>query len=146
MTFCSCPFFSFITPINHNRPIKELYNLFTTMAPVEYQSAPVPAHDLKKTAAPLHIFPDGLKTTGQHEPIYDDLIPFSDFPKEITGPTVWKAEDYRDASEKWTHRFTPEQIAELSEASDRFITSGTPLTGISKVLLTHLYYTPYAVT
>ena len=103
------------------------------MAPVQYANAPVPAHDLKKPAVPLSIFPDGLKTTGQHEPIYESLRPFSDFPKEITGPTVWKAEDYRDVPEKWTHRFTEEQITELSEASDRFIASSTPLTGISKV-------------
>ena len=38
------------------------------------------------------------------------------FPREITGPTVWKAEDYRENPEKWTHKFTEEQIEELSNA------------------------------
>ncbi|KAL1953055.1 hypothetical protein VTO42DRAFT_3727 [Malbranchea cinnamomea] len=102
------------------------------MAPVQYETAGLPAQELKKTDVPLDIFPDGLKTTGQHEPIYELLRPFSDFPKEITGPTVWTAEEYKNAPEKWTHWFTEEEIAELSEAADAFIASGTPLTGISK--------------
>jgi hypothetical protein len=103
------------------------------MAPVQYESAGVAPHQLKKPEAPLHIFPDGLKTTGQHPPIYELLRPFSEFPKEITGPTLWKSEEYRDHPEKWTHRFTNEEIAELSNAADAFIASKTPLTGISRV-------------
>jgi hypothetical protein len=78
-------------------------------------------------------FPDGLKTTGQHAPLYDHLVPFDKFPKQISGPTVWKAEEYRDHPEKWTHTFTEEQIAELSTAADNFLASKTPLTGIAKV-------------
>ncbi|KAB8262635.1 hypothetical protein BDV32DRAFT_16978 [Aspergillus pseudonomiae] len=81
---------------------------------------------------PLDVFPDGLKTTGQHAPLYDHIKPFEHFPKEISGPTVWKAEEYRDAPEKWTHRFTPEEIAELSATADQFLANKIPLTGISK--------------
>ncbi|KAE8163559.1 hypothetical protein BDV40DRAFT_135065 [Aspergillus tamarii] len=83
-------------------------------------------------AIPLDIFPDGLKTTGQHAPLYDHIKNFEQFPKEISGPTVWKAEEYRDAPEKWTHRFTPEEIAELSATADQFLANKIPLTGISK--------------
>ncbi|KAL2855996.1 hypothetical protein BJY01DRAFT_203619 [Aspergillus pseudoustus] len=83
-------------------------------------------------AVPLDVFPDGLKTTGQHPPIYEALHPFDEFPKQISGPTLWKAEDYRDAPEKWTHRFTEEEVAELSATADAFLASKTPLTGISK--------------
>ncbi|KAB8220754.1 hypothetical protein BDV33DRAFT_203186 [Aspergillus novoparasiticus] len=83
-------------------------------------------------AIPLDVFPDGLKTTGQHAPLYDHIKPFEQFPKEITGPTVWKAEEYRDAPEKWTHRFTAEEIAELSATADQFLANKIPLTGISK--------------
>jgi hypothetical protein len=79
------------------------------------------------------IFPDGPKTTGQHPPLYEHLQPFEHFPKEITGPTVWTAAEYRDHPEKWTHRFTPSELDELSRTADEFIRSKIPLTGISKV-------------
>lgn len=103
------------------------------MAPALTDSLPTAPHNL---SAPLDIFPDGLKTTGQHPPIYDQIRPFDKFPRQITGPTVWKPEDYREHPEKWTHRFTPEQIEELSTASDAFLASKTPMTGISKVCFT----------
>ncbi|PGH18983.1 hypothetical protein AJ79_00016 [Helicocarpus griseus UAMH5409] len=102
------------------------------MAPVQYESAAVPPHQLKSGPISRDLFPDGLKTSGQHAPNYDQLKPFSEFPKEITGRTVWMAEDYRDSPEKWTHRFSEEEVAELSRASDAFMESKTPLTGISK--------------
>jgi hypothetical protein len=79
------------------------------------------------------IFPDGLKTAGQHEPFHDLLQPFDKFPKEITGPTVWKAKEYQDVPEKWVHAFTAEENAEIGAAADHFIAEGTPLTAISKV-------------
>ncbi|KAK4565456.1 hypothetical protein LTR86_004073 [Recurvomyces mirabilis] len=78
------------------------------------------------------IFPDGLKTSGQHAPNYELLKPYKDFPTQITGPTVWQAEDYRDHPERWTHVFSDDEIAELSKAADDFLASGTPLTGISR--------------
>jgi hypothetical protein len=81
----------------------------------------------------LSAFPDGLKTSGQHPPVYSQVRPYKDFPKIQTGPTVWKAEDYRENPELWTHRFSSEEIAEISTASDDFIKKGAPLTGISKV-------------
>ncbi|BCS04666.1 TauD/TfdA family dioxygenase [Aspergillus luchuensis] len=81
---------------------------------------------------PLDVFPDGLKTTGQHPPLYEHIHPFDKFPKEITGPTVWKPEDYSNNPEKWTHRFTEEEIEELSAAADGFLEAKIPMTGISK--------------
>ena len=79
------------------------------------------------------VFPDGFKTAGQHEPIYDLLQPFDKFPKEITGPTVWTPKDYESSPEKWTHSFTAEENAEIGAAADHFIAEGHPLTGITKV-------------
>ncbi|WEW58003.1 hypothetical protein PRK78_003470 [Emydomyces testavorans] len=93
------------------------------MAPVVYETAPIGNYHLQKPTVPLDLFPDGLKTTGQHPPLYDQLKPFSEFPKEITGPTVWKAEDYQDCPDKWTHWFTDEELTELSDAADAFIAS-----------------------
>lgn len=90
---------------------------------------------LTQPPAPVDIFPDGLKTTGQHPPLSDHIHPFDKFPKEISGPTLWKAEDYREHPEKWTHRFSDEEIAELSSAADAFLQNKIPLTGISKVAL-----------
>jgi hypothetical protein len=102
-------------------------------APGAQAAAAAPHQQLKARPVSKAIFPDGLKTTGQHPPIYEQLQPYDNLPKEITGRTVWKAEDYTNNPEKWTHRFTDEEIAELSQAADAFIDSKTPLTGISKV-------------
>ena len=85
--------------------------------------------------APKSLFPDGLKTSGQHAPTPSLLTPPSLFPKEITGPTVWKAEDYRDNPERWTHVFSASEVDELGRAADEFIASGRPLTGMAKVCL-----------
>lgn len=106
------------------------------MAPVEYENPAVAAHQLKSGPLPLDLFPDGLKTSGQHPPIYEQVKPISEFPKEITGRTVWKAEDYTNNPEKWTHRFSEAEIAELSQAADAFLAAKIPLTGISKVSFT----------
>lgn len=78
-------------------------------------------------------FPDGYKTSGQRNPEYDLLKPYSEFPKQITGPTLWRSEDYQHNPERWTHHFSDEEVAELSQAADNFMSSGTPLTGITKV-------------
>lgn len=99
------------------------------MAPALTEAA---SHTLSNHAVSKAIFPDGLKTSGQHNPDYSLIRPFADFPKQITGPTVWKAEDYRNNPERWTHGFSDVEIAELGEAADRFIASGTPLTGMTK--------------
>jgi hypothetical protein len=82
--------------------------------------------------APRSIYPDGIKTSGQHPPIYSQLRPYEDFPQEITGPTVWKSDDYRHNPERWTHVLTDDENAEISAAADAFLASGTPLTGISQ--------------
>lgn len=85
------------------------------------------------TTLPLDRFPDGLKTTGQHPPLYNELHPFERFPTSISGRTVWKADDFKDDPQKWTHRFSADELAELSETADAFMSSQTPLTGITKV-------------
>lgn len=80
------------------------------------------------------IFPDGIKTCGQHPPNYDELEGYDEFPESIEGPTLWKAEDYRDNPERWVHRFSEDEIEEMSTTADDFKASGTPLTGITKVV------------
>ncbi len=82
---------------------------------------------------PLSIFPDGIKTSGQHPPLYHQLSTYQDYPYEITGPTVWDAEEYKDNPERWTHWFSTDEVEEMSEAADSFRNAGIPLTGISKV-------------
>lgn len=81
------------------------------------------------------VFPDGIKTSGQIPPHYDQLKPYSAFPKEITGETVWEAKDYQNNPERWTHVFSEEETTEIGQAADEFLKSGTPLTGITKVRL-----------
>jgi len=104
------------------------------MAPALTAAAPAPPHTLVSTSAkaPKSIFPDGIRTSGQHEPIYSLLRPYSDFPTQISGPTAWSKADYKDNPERWTHVFSSSEVAEIGEAADRFIASGTPLTGITK--------------
>ncbi|KAI9702035.1 MAG: hypothetical protein M1836_001379 [Candelina mexicana] len=101
------------------------------MAPGLIESDPSPAQQWHKSHS-KSAFPDGIKTSGQHPPVYDLLHPYSDFPENTNGPTVWKAEDYANHPERWTHPFTAAEIEELSVATDRFLESGIPLTGISK--------------
>jgi hypothetical protein len=83
--------------------------------------------------APKSLFPDGLKTSGQHPPTQNLLTPPSLFPKKITGPTVWKASDYHAHPERWTHAFSASEVEELGKAADDFIASKRPLTGMAKV-------------
>ena len=91
-----------------------------------------PAPTTTNTNTNTHHY-SGIKTSGQHPPLYDQIKPYSEFPKEITGPTVWKSEDYANNPERWTHEFTRDEIAEMSDAADRFHASDVPLTHISKV-------------
>lgn len=55
-------------------------------------------------------------------------------PKEITGPTVWHAEDYRgDANRnKWIHVWTQEEIDQLEAASTLWRDSGRELGEIER--------------
>ncbi|KAH8704811.1 taurine catabolism dioxygenase TauD, TfdA family protein [Talaromyces proteolyticus] len=97
-------------------------------------SRPTAPHELSANTNTIDIklFPDGLKTTGQHAPLPEFVRPFDKFPRQITGPTVWQADEYTTQPEKWTHRFTSAEIDELSATADQFIAAGTPLTGISQ--------------
>ena len=92
----------------------------------------------KNSSVPRSIFPDGIRTSGQHPPLYEKLRPYSEFPAEIQGRTVWKKEDFIDTPERWTRRFTDDEVRELGEAADHFIERGVPLTGITKVRLPEL--------
>lgn len=108
------------------------------MAPALTEHIRSAPHLLSKNAnpnanAPRDVFPDGIRTSGQHPPLYGLLKSYEEFPKEIKGSTVWKKEDYENNPERWTHTFTEVEIEEIGKAADDFISSGTPLTGISKV-------------
>ena len=78
-------------------------------------------------------FPDGIKTSGQQAPYYDELRSYEEFPEEIIGPTVWKAEEYQNRPERWTHQLTKEEVQEVSEAAENFKAAELPLLNISKV-------------
>jgi hypothetical protein len=103
------------------------------MSPSLVDIATSPDVDVQPSVAKKPIFPDGMKTSGQHEPIYSALRAYEEFPKIITGRTIWKVEEYQKYPERWTWKLSTEEIDELSGAADAFISSGTPLTGISKV-------------
>jgi hypothetical protein len=96
--------------------------------------SPKPSPGRGVTTIDRSVYPDGIKTSGQHPPIYDLVRAFEEFPVSIEGPTVWKPEDYTNHREKWVHPFSPEELLELSTAADAFIASGERLVGISKVI------------
>lgn len=83
------------------------------------------------------LFPDGLRTSGQHPPIDSQLRPFEEFPREITGPTVWKPQEMIDHPEKWIHRWTEEELEELLQSVENFIASGESLVNINKVFMSN---------
>jgi len=105
------------------------------MAPAATTQSPpdVPRSKFDYQNPSKSIFPDGIKTSGQTPPDYSKLSPYSSFPEEITGPTIWKSEDYINNPERWVHYFSEDEIAEIGKAADDFLASGTPMTGISKV-------------
>ncbi|CBX98286.1 similar to Taurine catabolism dioxygenase TauD [Plenodomus lingam JN3] len=107
------------------------------MAPALTSAAPTAPHELSPqttTTDKAHksVFPDGIRTSGQHEPIYSQLRPYSDFPTEIIGPTAWTKDDYAPHPSRWTHVFSASEIDEISAAADAFLASDTPLTGITR--------------
>ena len=115
-----------------------------TMAPSVDVDTPQPAHhfsDPLQRPVDIKVFPDGIRTSGQHPPIPDAIRPYSEFPKEITGQSVWKAEDYINNPERWVHVLTEDEVTELSATADKFLDEKLPLTGISKVFC-HSNYCP----
>jgi hypothetical protein len=84
-------------------------------------------------AVELSIFPDGIKTSGQHDPNYDQIRPYEDFPQQIpaTAPTYWEANDYATNPSLWQHPFSPEELSSLSTAADAFMSQDLPLTAVS---------------
>jgi len=77
--------------------------------------------------------PIGIRTSGQHDVQFDLVQPYQHFPKKITGPTVWEADDFRSHPERWLKKWTAEHIQELEEAYDSFAQSKLPITAITKV-------------
>lgn len=71
-------------------------------------------------------------TSGQHEPLFDEIAAFENFPHTVSGPTLWVREDYQNSPMKWQYRFTPEDIRDISRAADEFISKGRQLRDISK--------------
>lgn len=74
-------------------------------------------------------------TQGQSDVSLDLVQPYSNFPLKVTGPTVWKAEDFRSKPDLWKKQWSAEQIRDLEQAYDLFKESGKPITSITKVSL-----------
>lgn len=79
------------------------------------------------------LFPDGLRTSGQHPPIESQLQSFKNYPRHITGPTVWEPKEMEDHPEQWIHQWTADELEELLQAVEKFIASEESLVSISKV-------------
>jgi hypothetical protein len=106
-------------------------------APTDYSHPPKAKFctklDVKPKSASLL---DGSKTTAQQPPFYEEVRPYSDFPKVITGPTALTKDGFSGSPEKeaiWKHPFTEEEPEELSTAAEQHLASGRSLTEMSKV-------------
>lgn len=104
-----------------------------TTYPEHDRILPLPTSALGPLKADPSIFPDGLKTSGQHSPIASLIRPYSDYPTKIEGRTVWSKSEFEGKDDKWQRPFTSEEIEEIGKAADDYIASGRPLTGISQV-------------
>ncbi|WVQ80576.1 hypothetical protein IAT38_002681 [Cryptococcus sp. DSM 104549] len=71
-------------------------------------------------------------TSGQHEPDHALIQPYSAFPKEVTGRTVWKREDFIKDEQLWKRQWTEQHVRELEEAYEKFEESGLDLPQIDK--------------
>lgn len=71
-------------------------------------------------------------TSGQEPPLFNELVPFSEWPDYIDGPTVWTKDQLEDSPDKWQYPLTDEDIEDLLQAADRFLANGNKLTDISK--------------
>ncbi|EST09330.1 Taurine catabolism dioxygenase TauD/TfdA [Kalmanozyma brasiliensis GHG001] len=73
-------------------------------------------------------------TSGQHDADASLLTPYSELPKEITGPTVWDAASYKGAENaaKWVHTFNEHQISQLESAAQLWLESGRELGEIER--------------
>jgi hypothetical protein len=72
-------------------------------------------------------------TAGQLEPVGDLIQPYENFPKKISGPTVWAADEFRSRPDLWQREWTPELIAQFERAFEEFEASGKTLPEINRV-------------
>jgi hypothetical protein len=73
------------------------------------------------------------RTSGQHEPLFADLAPYTSFPHQIHGSTAWSADTLRANPELWTHIWQPAEIQVIDSAATAFLAAGWELTEITKV-------------
>jgi hypothetical protein len=93
--------------------------------------APALAQDQRLEAKSNNLDDDNL-TSGQYPPLFDQIGSWESFPESISGPTVWTREEYAEKPERWIHRFTEDEIADIGRAADEFYKRGLPLTEIGR--------------
>ena len=74
------------------------------------------------------------RTSGQHNPIYELIKPYHEFPKKIEGDTLWLANDYGNGGKDWKYIWTKSDVDEIWKAVEDFEKKGLPLTAITKDL------------
>lgn len=94
-------------------------------------------------AAPLKSFNKGL-TSGMLEPSHELVQPYANFPKEITGKTVWKRDEFINDENLWKRQWSAENIASLEAAYDAWAAKGLSLPEIDRVsiIISMLYASP----
>lgn len=93
----------------------------------------LPAGLPRLTPVDRDIFPDGMRTSGQHPPIESQIKPFEDFPTKIAGRTVWNAADLAKDPSSWIHTLESSETEELERATESFMKSGVSLVSMTKV-------------
>lgn len=101
-------------------------------APHAFREGPsTPPH--LRIHTPLAPAQERVLTSGQIEPNHDTLQPYANFPKEVTGPTVWKGSDFASNPELWKRQWTPKLVRDLEDAYDQWAATGLSLPEISRV-------------
>eukprot|EP01103_Thecamoeba_quadrilineata_P017569 TRINITY_DN629_c0_g1_i4.p1 TRINITY_DN629_c0_g1~~TRINITY_DN629_c0_g1_i4.p1 ORF type:complete len:311 (-),score=49.75 TRINITY_DN629_c0_g1_i4:430-1362(-) len=57
----------------------------------------------------------------------DPTSPLFGFPEKVTGDSVWYGKDLEKAPEKWIHHLSQDEIDEIDNAVQKFLSSKTPL-------------------
>ncbi|CAO1618450.1 unnamed protein product [Parajaminaea phylloscopi] len=69
-----------------------------------------------------------ILTSGQFDTDESVVVPYSELPQKIEGPTVWAREEYEQPEnrEKWVRTWTSEEIQQLGDAAKAWVESGRP--------------------
>ncbi|KAH8655495.1 hypothetical protein BX600DRAFT_385354 [Xylariales sp. PMI_506] len=71
-------------------------------------------------------------SSGQREPEYDLLVPYSSMPEKIVGRTVWTKEELEKEPERWIRQFSKVEVEQIEEAIRNIEAKGLQLAEVDR--------------